>query len=325
MFCEKIILNEKRNVSLTCYIQEGNIKRPAMIVLPGGAYVWCSDREADPVAQAYLHAGYHAFVLRYSVKEHQTWPSPLEDYDMAMELIRSKSDEWKIYSDKIAVIGFSAGGHLAAAAATMSKNRPNAALIGYGVVSEDVKGCNESAPDTTKYVDKNTPPCFIFSSRTDNVVPIHNSLRFMMALDEHHIAFESHIYAYGPHGFSTVASVIMDRDRPICNRTKNWVNDSIEWLKDVFGDFKEDYMTKPTCNRYINGDYDEYLSLDCTLGHLYAIPEAREAIAKYAPMDRNIENAKKMTLRGVLGFTPITKEQVKEIEEKLIKIKNITL
>ena len=325
MFCEKIILNEKRNVSLTCYIQEGNIKRPAMIVLPGGAYVWCSDREADPVAQAYLQAGYHAFVLRYSVKEHQTWPSPLEDYDMAMELIRSKSDEWKIYSDKIAVIGFSAGGHLAAAAATMSKNRPNAALIGYGVVSEDVKGCNESAPDTTKYVDKNTPPYFIFSSRTDNVVPIHNSLRFMMALDEHHIAFESHIYAYGPHGFSTVASVIMDRDRPICNRTKNWVNDSIEWLKDVFGDFKEDYMTKPTCNRYINGDYDEYLSLDCTLGHLYAIPEAREAIAKYAPMDRNIENAKKMTLRGVLGFTPITKEQVKEIEEKLIKIKNITL
>ena len=93
----------------------------------------------------------------------------------------------------------------------------------------------------------------------------------------------------------------------------------------MFGDFKEDYMTMPTCHRYINGDYDEYLSLDCTLGHLYSIPKAREAIAKYAPMDRNIENAKNMTLRGVLGFTPITKEQIKEIEETLIKIKNTTL
>ena len=78
----------------------------------------------------YLKAGYQAFILRYSVGKHSVWPNALQDYEQAMEMIRTKAEEWKIFSDKIAVIGFSAGGHLAAAAATMSKNRPNAAIFG---------------------------------------------------------------------------------------------------------------------------------------------------------------------------------------------------
>lgn len=322
MLCEKIILNEKRNVSLTCYIQDGNLNRPAMIVIPGGAYAWCSDREADPVAQAYLQAGYHAFVLRYSVKEDALWPNPLNDYDQAMDYIRKHSQEWHIYEDKIAVIGFSAGGHLAAAAATMSKNRPNAAILGYAVASEDVKACNPSAPDTTKYVDKNTCPCFIFATRTDAVVPIQNSILFMSALEKHHIAFESHIYAYGPHGFSTNISAIQDRDTLICNRATQWVKDSIEWLKDVFGDFKEDYMTEPTCARYTCGDYDEYLSLDCTIGHLFENEEAKALLEPICPPNVSFENAKKMTLRGALGFTSIPKEDTEALDEQLRKIKN---
>ena len=69
--------------------------------------------------------------MRYSIKEDAKWPNPLEDYEEAMELIRSKSEEWNVYEDKIALIGFSAGGHLAASAATMSINRPNAAILGY--------------------------------------------------------------------------------------------------------------------------------------------------------------------------------------------------
>jgi len=117
---DKIILNAERNVSLTAYLHAvggefGNIpKRPAILVLPGGGYAMCSDREADPVALAYLQAGYQAFVLRYSVGKDAAWPNPLDDYEQAMKLIRSKAEEWNLYPDKVAVIGFSAGGHLAA-------------------------------------------------------------------------------------------------------------------------------------------------------------------------------------------------------------------
>ena len=116
---EVIVLNEARKVTLTAYLQDvegefGNIpKRPGILVLPGGGYQMCSDREADPVAFPYLKAGYQVFVLRYSVKKDALWPQPLEDYDAAMDLIRSRAQEWKLYPDKIAVIGFSAGGHLA--------------------------------------------------------------------------------------------------------------------------------------------------------------------------------------------------------------------
>lgn len=120
MDVEKIVLNGERNVTLTAYTQpvEGEFnhisKRPAVLILPGGGYSMCSDREADPVAFPYLEAGYQAFILRYSVGEDSVWPNPLDDYEQAMALIEERADEWKVLTDKIVVIGFSAGGHLAA-------------------------------------------------------------------------------------------------------------------------------------------------------------------------------------------------------------------
>mgnify|MGYP001141228444 CR=1 FL=1 len=153
MRMEKIVLNEERNVTLTVYLQEVGgefgymAKRPGIMVIPGGGYQFCSDREADPVALPYLKAGFQAFILRYSVKEDAVWPNPLEDYEQAMSLIRSKAEEWGVYGDKMAVVGFSAGGHLAAAAASMAKNRPNAAILGYAVTGADVRACNRTAPD----------------------------------------------------------------------------------------------------------------------------------------------------------------------------------
>ena len=104
---EKITLNKQRNITLVTMLQsvggefERIDKRPAILILPGGGYSMCSDREAEVIAYPFLYAGYHAFVLRYSVKENRTWPNPLQDYEQAMALIRSKADEWNIYPDKI--------------------------------------------------------------------------------------------------------------------------------------------------------------------------------------------------------------------------------
>jgi acetyl esterase/lipase len=252
MKTEIIVLNTERNVTLTAYIQNtggefGNIvKRPVMLVLPGGGYSICSDREADPVALPYLKAGYQVFILRYSLKKDAAWPQPLNDYEQAVELIRSKTDEWHLYADRVAVVGFSAGGHLAGAAATMARNKPDAAILGYAVLSDDVKGCNRSAPDTISAVSEETCPCFIFATRNDSAVPVRNSIRFMDALAAKGIAFESHIYAYGPHGFSTADSSVQSAEG-LCDRVQSWVSDSIGWLKDMFGDFGNGCMTKPRC------------------------------------------------------------------------------
>ncbi|MBR3840467.1 MAG: alpha/beta hydrolase [Erysipelotrichales bacterium] len=332
MKTETIVLNEERDVTLTTYIQPvgGRFdyieKRPAIIILPGGGYQYLSAREAEPVAYPYLNAGYHVFILRYSIGKHATWPNPLNDFDEAISLIRSKADEWNVYEDKIAVIGFSAGGHLASAAATMAKNRPNAALLGYAVTGEDVKGCNSTAPDTSKYVDRNTCPCFIFATRTDALVPIENSVNFMSALTKAKIAYESHIYAYGPHGFSTCNTAVLNPSTIISDRVPHWVDDSIGWLKDVFGDFSNNGLTKPVCPRYSTFDYDEYLSLECTIAHLFKYygtsKQLDEVLDEIRKSGGDTSAVGKMTLGALLGFARYDKNKIEELSNELKSIKN---
>lgn len=133
---ETILLNEERNVTLTAYIQEvcgefGFTKRPAILVLPGGGYTICSDREADPVALAYSRAGYQSFILRYTLRDKGAWPLPLEDYEMAMEMIINNAEEWHLDASKVAAVGFSAVGHLCAVAATIAEHKPAAAILVY--------------------------------------------------------------------------------------------------------------------------------------------------------------------------------------------------
>ena len=106
-----------------------------MLVIPGGGYAMCSDREADPVATAYLKAGYQAFILRYTCTPKGKWPLPLEDYDQAMGRIIENAEAWHVDADKIAVVGFSAGGHLAACAATVAEHKPAAAVLVYPKIS----------------------------------------------------------------------------------------------------------------------------------------------------------------------------------------------
>lgn len=281
MHTEKITLNDERNVTLTVHLLEEadgigeNTKRPAVMVIPGGAYQYCSERESEPVAKVYGAAGYHTFILNYSVGKDALWPNPLEDYEMAMDLIREKAEGWNVLQDKIAVVGFSAGGHLAAAAATIAKNKPNAAILGYAVTTNDVKGCEPSAPELISKVDGTTPPCFLFAARTDDTVPVRNSLAFMQALEQAGISFESHIYGYGPHGFSTCDASIQEQSPSLlCRRTKNWVTDSIGWLEDVFGTFGANGVTEPLCFAHVNGNYEKTLSADCTVGHLMKNPAA---------------------------------------------------
>ena len=245
----RLILNEERNVSLTGYIQHvggefgAMTKRPAIVILPGGGYQYCSGREAEPVAFPYLQAGYQAFILRYSVKNNDTtisnadWDNPLNDYDQAMETIIAHAEEWFIDTNRIAIIGFSAGGHLAACAATMSNHRPRAAILGYPVISTFYRW-NATAPDPSEYVDEKTCPCFIFASRNDGTVPIQDSLNFLNALNAKGIPFETHIYSYANHGFSTCEPQLNNRDW-CCNRTANWIKDSIEWLRETVGDFTD--------------------------------------------------------------------------------------
>lgn len=339
---EKIILHEDRNVSLVAMVQDcggefGKITaRPAVLILPGGGYSMCSDREAEPVAYPYLAAGYQAFVLRYSIGEHKAWPNPLNDYEEAMTMIRGKAEEWHIIPDRIAVIGFSAGGHLAAAAATSAINRPNAAILGYAATGRpltDAMHPVHKAVVPNEAVDDQTCPCFIFAARDDTMVPVEeNSVPFMQALAEHAIMYESHIYSYGGHGYSTGNSSIgfMKQSK----RIPNWVNDSIGWLDEVFGTLSSNGMSQPVLFGKMNADREEMLSVDCTVGLLRSVEEASPlltgvlaATAKVYPTIHDEHSlisgiVKVMKLRELMGTFGSDEASVKAMDSHLRQIPN---
>lgn len=302
----------------------------------------CSDREAEPVTYPFLAYGYHAFILRYSVKKDAIWPNPLNDYEQAMEYIRSHAEEWNILADKIAVIGFSAGGHLTGCAATIAKNKPNAAILGYAALDgETITSYHPTAPDVVSLVDEHTCPCFVFASRTDNMVPIRNSVRFINALTKHDISYESHIYAYGPHGFSTCNMSTLFPGTEMCSRIPQWVNDCIAWLEEIFGKFDISGLSEPKCKGHINGNHEAFLNVDCTMSFLTQNQQAKaimdpitaHSAADYSeyfteeqnPNEPHMDAAilyETMTLRDILGYGGVPQETIAQIDAALHQIPN---
>ncbi len=242
MFIERIVFSEERNVTLDVYIPDisdemPNMKvKPAVLVFPGGGYSFCSDREAEPVAFEFMAKGYNVFILRYSLKEHALFPTPLNDAAQALKTIRANSEKWHTDPDKIAVCGFSAGGHLAAAVSTMSEEKPNACILGYPCIVEEIgKILAQPTPALETEVTELTPPTFIASASDDDLVPIENSLIYAQALSRYNVPFEMHIFSKGGHGFSTSTDVVTVEERlDYVKNSQAWVDMCIKWLKTIF-------------------------------------------------------------------------------------------
>ena len=243
MEVKTIYFDENKEISLTCYIPDisdemPNMKvKPGILVLPGGAYKFCSDREAEPIALHYVSRGYNAFVLRYSLNEASKFPRPLNEASEALRMIRENAEQWHTDPQKIAVIGFSAGGHLAAALSTMADEKPNASILCYPCILGEISPilANE-IESVTDYVTNDTPPAFIVSADDDTCVPIKHSLQYASKLDEYGVSFEMHIYRAGGHGFSLGNDVVMSTKeaQEFSKPTSYWLDRSVEWLHEIF-------------------------------------------------------------------------------------------
>ena len=252
---------------LDTYLPEGTKVRPAILVLPGGGYRTNSPREAEQIALQFNAAGFHAFVLWYSVYPNKH-PQPLRDVARAITLIRQHAEEWLVDPQNIAVCGFSAGGHLAASSGTLwnsdfvknvpgidvKKTRPDALVLSYPVITSGSfahQGSFESLladeetgvldPELKKFlsleerVAEDTPPTFLWHTFKDSSVPVENSLLFAKALRAHGVPFEMHIYPDGPHGLSLATAATADREEHINSHVASWMGLCVEWLKLTFG------------------------------------------------------------------------------------------
>lgn len=335
----EITLSEERNVTMTMYLNLESKEfhcpaRPLMVVLPGGGYGMCSDREAEIVALQYMAVGYQACVLRYTLKDKGGWPNPINDYDAAMEVIARNTEQWRIDMDRTATVGFSAGGHLAACTATIAKHKPRAAICIYPAILKDIVDmCQPGMPYPAQCVDIDTCPCFIAAARDDGIVNVNNALVFAQALEKVGVNFELHIYSYGQHGFSVGTPAIAVE--PISNRVAHWVTDSIGWLAELMGTFTDRGFTEPVLSPKVNRDEEAYLSVECSLRHIMSQPQEVKALLK--PLFDGLRAAaaeKGLTYEGLCGavggykirelltVVQVPQEAIRKLDEALNRIPN---
>lgn len=231
----------------------------AVIICPGGGYsILAAGHEGIDVAKKFNEMGVAAFVLKYRIPSAETMvdPSigPLQDAQEAIKIVREGAEKWGIKTNQIGIMGFSAGGHLAATAGTHFdkavisnlKNtslRPDFMLLIYPVISfmddkvhngsrDQLIGKVPTADKINLYsnelqVTTNTPPTFLIHASDDGAVKPENSIAFYLALIKNHVPAEMHIYQNSGHGFGMT---LKNTNEQWMDRCKNWI-ESNGWLK----------------------------------------------------------------------------------------------
>jgi len=226
----------------------------AVIICPGGGYaILAFDKEGTRMAEEFSKWGVTAFVLKYRLPDDVTMIdkslAPLQDAQQAIRLVRNNAAAWGINPGQIGIMGFSAGGHVAATAAThfnmkadagnsdTTSVRPDFAILLYPVISFDstithkgsrnsLVGANASAATIALFsnelqVTKNTSPSFLVHAGDDGGVPVENSVRFYQACIKNKVPVEMHLYPKGGHGFGMNNKTTDDN---WLERLKNWMN-----------------------------------------------------------------------------------------------------
>ena len=236
-------------------------KRPTILLCPGGGYGMVSQREAEPIAVHFLPEGFNVFILTYSVKPH-TFPAQLREVAAAMELIYENADAWNVDTNRIVIMGFSAGGHLAAHYSNSydcpevrevfpESKGVQASILCYPVINAAEEYCHKGSFQNLtghlyplseeelqkfscdKLVTENTPPAFLWHTAADGSVPVANSLLYAQALAKHKVPFGLHIYPAGHHGLSTVDEQTNGELAPQVQSAKAWLPALKQWLKDM--------------------------------------------------------------------------------------------
>ena len=224
--------------TLTTYIRnEGDNPpaRPAVIICPGGGYRGLARHESEPIALFYLSHGFNAFLLRYGVGENATGGRPLIQAALAIRHVREHAAEYNVDPKRILILGFSAGGHLAASAGILWNsslvrealgiteenegiNRPDGMILCYPVITalehrhcgsfRRLLGTGEAEPDEEArrawslelHVDETTPPTFLWHTVNDDCVPVQNSLLLAESMSRAGVSYEMHLFPDGRHG-----------------------------------------------------------------------------------------------------------------------------
>ena len=236
------------------------VPKAGVVICPGSGYFKCCSREAEPVAHKLMAMNFNAFVLTYSC-DPVRHPVQLLEAAAVYDLIDKNQVEWNTDITKVAIMGFSAGGHLAAHYSNRyncdeikayfdKMHKPHSSVLCYPVISADPKIWHEGSffyllghkPDEAeteafscdKMVSNDTPPAFIWHTVEDVTVPVQNSLRYAEALANFKIPHTLHIYPYGHHGLSTIDEMSNTNLPHNFTYGSDWIKQFEKWAKLMF-------------------------------------------------------------------------------------------
>ncbi|MBO5278991.1 MAG: alpha/beta hydrolase [Lachnospiraceae bacterium] len=236
--------------------------RPAVLICPGGGYEHTSDREAEAIAIQMNAMGFQAFVLYYTCAPAAVFPRPQLEAAKAMMMIRENAEKWHVDPNKVIIMGFSAGGHLAASVGafynkeflygplhtTPEMIRPSGQVLCYPVITSGEfahRGSfrallgerEEELKDFVSLenqVTADTPPAFIWHTYEDGSVPVENSLFYASAMRRAKVPFELHIYPRGGHGLALANQETKSaRGNEIVPEVQNWIELAGTWIKNL--------------------------------------------------------------------------------------------
>lgn len=239
---------------LDCHLTLGQYEnRPAIVVCPGGGYVYCSRAEGEPVALGFAARGFHTFVLRYSTGHDAAGFAPLQEISWVIGYIRENAEKWHIDPEKIVSCGFSAGGHLALSSGLLAENKPNAMILGYPAASapnfpgadfmlkllegrNDVTDADAAKYDLVAQITKDAPPVFIVATAQDMLTGF-GALPIAQKYCSLGLSYELHIFGHGPHGYSLANETTCDGSSRYLNQAfAHWQDLSVSWLHKIFGE-----------------------------------------------------------------------------------------
>ncbi len=265
MIYEKVSLGGDAYLEVFAADKTAEFVRDAILVIPGGGYsTVCSDREGEPIAMAFMPYGYSAFVLHYSVAP-KRFPTQLQEASRAMAHIRDNAARYGINPERVFVIGFSAGGHLAASLGTMwdtdyanvcpekpkGYNKPTGMMLMYPVTSgvkayshfdslKNLLGEGFNDKDMVEFcsienrVSRESSPAFIMHTSNDQLVNVRNSIVIGEKFAQLEIPFEMHIYYDAPHGVALANKITKGGWERQENRAiEKWVEAAVLWAEQI--------------------------------------------------------------------------------------------
>lgn len=231
---KQVVFDEEKGIKLDIYDADSDVALPGIVVLPGGSYKTFKERDAARVALTFLTQSYQAFVVEYPVNEKKNYQDAKDSIDMAFDYITKNAGDLNVDINKLGIIGFSAGGQLAAAYSNEKGTKAKFAILGYPVITQALdEKIGIHSEDVTKQVTKNTPPTFIFGARGDELAPyVDHIYPYTNALYKNGVNFEVHLFSTGGHGFSLGNEFVgvVNRDRTDKHFAK-WFPLCIEWIQ----------------------------------------------------------------------------------------------